>query len=90
MDYSKDVVEEESVRMLRRNLVGIPLALSVVHGLESKYQGRIPLAVAESTLEDTNGVLLHGRSTDFVLDRLQYYGVISIEDGFVLPIHDSQ
>lgn len=66
-------------------LVGVPLAMQVIHRLETEYSGRIPLAAAESTLQDTNGVLLHGRSIDFILDKLQRFGMIAIEGGFVLP-----
>jgi len=88
MNHVKDVVEEESVEMPRNSLVGVPLALKVIFDLGSQYNDRIPLSVAECTLEDTNGVLLHGRSTNFVLDKLKHYGAISIEGDFVLPKHN--
>ena len=76
------------MRAFSGTLVGVPLAVEVIYALESQYSGRIPLHAAETCLQDTNGVLLHGRSTDFVLEKLQRYGVITIENGFVLPRHD--
>ena len=83
MGCIKDVVEEEAVRELEDSLAGVPLAMRIVYGLEGKYDGRIPLDVAQSVLANTRGVLQHGWSTDFVLIQLKRYGVIAIEEGYV-------
>ncbi|MCK5601554.1 hypothetical protein KAR91_06795 [Candidatus Pacearchaeota archaeon] len=65
-------------------LYGAPLAREVLKDFSQQYAPHgIPVERAEMYLANRNGVLSHGHSGETMLHRLQYFNMITINDGYV-------